>query len=1332
MTYRIGVDVGGTFTDLVAMDDEGKVTVAKVSTTPEDQSIGVRHAIEKAGIDLSQVTFFSHGATVGANAVIENKGAKVAVITTKGFRDILELRRGQRVIDDPDDMYNLQMDLPQDYVGGYDPLVRRPLRFEVPERLDFRGNVLKPLDEEAVKRVAVEIRELDVEAVVICYLFSFMNPAHELRTAEIVREMLPKVHLSVSSEILPIIREYERLSTATVNAYVMPIMQSYLATLRDTLKAGGFQNEFYLMQSSGGIMSSEVAAKRPVYTIDSGPAAGVTAAARLGTSLGHPDIISFDMGGTTAKVCVIRDGRPEVTNRFWVGGRYFIGAPVMDMVEIGAGGGSIVSVDKAGAVHVGPRSAGAVPGPVCYQKGGSEPTVTDADLLLGYINSQYFLGGEMTVDLDAATTAVKQKVADPLGMSVAEAAHGIYRLVNANMIGAMRVVTIQRGHDPRDFSLVVSGGTAAVHAIPMAQELRIPRVIFPLTPGAFSAVGLITADARYDVHRSYVARSSQADPRRLQRIFAELSREATGKIEELGFDPEQIVVRHEIDMRYFGQAHEVPVEIPKELAWDIGRQADQGAIEKLADLFHEKHHHLYGHASREADVEFITLTVAAVGPMARGATPEIAEGTTDAGAAFKGTRWVYFDEAGGYVDCPTYERSLLTANNLIAGPAIVEQMDTTIVLPPGETAKVDPHGTLIVDIADRDDGAARRPYPGGGATMAGDPDRHDAFTLGVLRSLMESVPSEMAEVLKRTSYHPIFNEVLDFSTALLDAEGRLIASSMGVPVHLGALELSARAIVDRFRKEGLNEGDVLIHNNPFPGGTHLPDVDVLAPVYHDGELVAYSVARGHHGDIGGMHPGSFAGDTTSIFQEGVRLPPIKLYDRGTLNQGVKDLFLANVRVPLFSWGDLQAQVAGCALGEKRIQELFEKYGAEAMKEAMDWAMDYSEQLIRTEIEGIPDGTYTFEDYLDNDGIDKSRPVKIHVRLTIEGSDITADFSGSDAQVKGPANCVLGVVHSATYCALFNLTDPTIPKNHGCYRPVTIIAPEGRVVNAKFPAPVVSGNTETSLRIIDTVSGALARVIPQRVIAADSGTATAHIAGGFDPRTGEYYAWYLGSDPCASGARATKDGFQASGGPRIGGHVSQIPMEVFETRYPFLVEKYAYAPDSGGPGEFRGGMSSVTIMRPVDHECEIGGCNDRCVIPPYGIFGGMPGLHGENKIIHPDGSETPIDRAGGEIAREGDVLYFRAPGGGGYGDPLDRDLDYLQQDMDIGLVSRESARRDYGASVDETTGSMDRKATEASRAKLKGEWKRDQIFIDQRTRPFAGKTFRIVSIDEQIP
>jgi N-methylhydantoinase A len=694
MKYRVGVDVGGTFTDLVSIDEEGRVKVVKTPSTPEDSSIGIENAIKKAGLDLQEVTFFSHGATVGINTVIQNKGVRTAIVTTEGFRDIIELRRGQRVINNPTDMYNLQMDLPQDYVGGNSPLVERPFRFEVPERVDYQGKVLKKLDEDAVRRIAHEIRGKEVRAIAICYYFSFVNPAHEHRTKEILQEMLPEVSICTSSEILPIIREYERLSTTTINAYIMPIMQVYLVNLRNKLTAHGYRKDYYIMQSGGGIMSSRLAALRPVFTIDSGPAAGVTAAAQLGTMLGYPNVISFDMGGTTAKVCMIRNGKSEITTNFWIDGKYFIGAPVMDMVEIGAGGGSIVSIDSAGVVHVGPQSAGADPGPVCYKRGGAEPTVTDADLVLGYINNDYFLGGEMTVDVSAAQAAIQEKVAGKLGIPVAEAAHGIYRLINANMLGAMRVVTVQRGYDPREFSLLVSGGTAAVHAVRLAQELHIPRVICPLTPGAFSALGLITADAKYDTYHSYVSQTSRANPKLIEETCRDLKEEAVNKVMELGFEKEKIQVYYTIDMRYIGQSHEISLQVSAEMV----EKMDQGSIQVLEKMFHGQHQSLFGHSSPDASVEFFTLSVSAIGPTDKGKMFEIEKGTANADQAKKPTRKVYFEEFDGYEDCSTFDRSRLMANNIIRGPAIIEQMDTTIVIPPNQIAKVDHFGNIIIDI----------------------------------------------------------------------------------------------------------------------------------------------------------------------------------------------------------------------------------------------------------------------------------------------------------------------------------------------------------------------------------------------------------------------------------------------------------------------------------------------------------------------------------------------------------------------------------------------------------------------------------------------------------
>ncbi len=695
MKYRIGVDCGGTFTDLVQMDENGRDKVVKPSSTPQDLSIAIEDAISKSCIDLHDVTFFSHGSTVGINTVIQNKGAKTAIVTTKGFRDVIELRRGQRVIDKPNDMYNLQMDIPQDYVGGYDPLVQRPYRFEIPERIDYKGQVITPLDEKAIYQVAEKIKAKEVETVAVCYYFSFVNPQHEQRTKEILEELLPDVCISVSSEILPIIREYERLSTTVINAYIMPIMQVYLANLQNKLAGFGYDKDFYIMQSGGGIMSSTQASARPVYTIDSGPAGGVTAAAELGDKLGFRNVISFDMGGTTAKVCVIRDGSPEVTTNYWVDGKYFIGAPVMEMVEIGAGGGSMAWLDPAGAVHVGPQSAGADPGPVCYKRGGVNPTVTDADLVLGYINADYFLGGEMTVDLEASRNAVREKIAEKLGIEEADAALGIYNMINANMLAAMRIVTVQKGYDPRDFSLMVSGGTAAVHAVRMAQELHIPRVICPLAPGTFSAYGLITADARYDACKSYVSITSQADPDLMQKIFAELKEEGISKIMELGFQKDEIEVHYKIDMRYAGQAHEVVVDVLPEM---LDKGIDQSTISDLEEHFHERHNELFGHSSAGASVEFITQTVIVTGPTDKGVMSEIEVGTENSDQAFKALRSVYWEEFKEFRDSKTYDRYLLKANNVIAGPAIIEQMDTTIVIPPNQKATVDRYGNIIIDI----------------------------------------------------------------------------------------------------------------------------------------------------------------------------------------------------------------------------------------------------------------------------------------------------------------------------------------------------------------------------------------------------------------------------------------------------------------------------------------------------------------------------------------------------------------------------------------------------------------------------------------------------------
>lgn len=604
--------------------------------------------------------------------------------------------------------------------------------------------------------------------------------------------------------------------------------------------------------------------------------------------------------------------------------------------------------------------------------------------------------------------------------------------------------------------------------------------------------------------------------------------------------------------------------------------------------------------------------------------------------------------------------------------------------------------------------------------------KSNAFQHEVMNSLIESIPSEMAVIMKQTSYSPIFNEVLDFSTAILTADGNLIAQYIGVPIHLAAMEFCLKAIIRKFQGN-LEPGDIIIHNDPYDGGSHLPDINIVMPCFFEGELIAFTANRGHHADVGGANPGSFAGNSTSIFQEGVRIPTMKIYRAGELNQDILDLICANVRAPKFTNGDIHAQIASCRLGERRLGALLQKYGAASVKGAMSWAMDYSEKRMRAEIGEWPDGVYECADYMDSDGVDLDRPVKVHAKVTIQGDELAVDLSGSDPAVRGPVNGALASVAAGVYISILSFSDPTIPSNHGCYRPVSIIAPPGSVVNAQYPSPVVSGNTEMAMNVIHTVSAALAKALPDRMIGADAGTTANLSGGGIDPKTGKPYVFCL-SLPSGCGARKTKDGLVVTLSGRIGGLAQYMSIEMFEARFPFITERYGIVQDSGGPGRFKGGLTAEWVARPLGHTCEIVGCTEKSRIPPYGVFGGMPGLHGQWHISYGDGRPNVDVSKSNALMSENDLLFVRTPGGGGYGDPLDRAIEHLQYDLDQGYVSVESARRDYGAVVDEKTKEIYPEATMKRRTELKRKWNREQFFLDEATTPYAAVPFRTVTMD----
>jgi N-methylhydantoinase A len=691
MGFRVGFDVGGTFTDFALHADDGRLLTGKRLTTPDDPARacieGLRELVAGAGLGVADLAQVVHGTTLGSNVVIERKGKNVGLLTTRGFRDVLIIGREKRY-----QLYDLFLDKPA-------PLVPRARIREVTERIAFDGAVLTPLDEAALRETVRQLAKEGVTALAICFLHAYVNPAHERRAAALVREEAPGIALSLSSEVSPVIREYERTSTTVVNAYVMTAVRDYLERLERALgdlPDGGYRGRLFVMQSGGGIATAETMARFPVRMIESGPAAGALMAAAYGRLTGHGDLVAFDMGGTTAKLSLVVEGRPQTVREFELhrvrlqpGSGIPMNIQAIDLVEIGAGGGSIART-QGGVLAVGPDSAGADPGPICYGRGGTEPTVTDANLVLGYLNPDYFLGGRMRLDLDAARRGIEARVARPLGLSVPEAAWGIHQVVTTNMELATRVVSIERGHDPRRLALAAFGGSGPVHGCRLAMALGIPRAILPAGAGVTSALGLLAAELRFDLTRTYGARLDALVPEHLRGVVAEMTVAGTEVVREAGA-PGGLTVTRTADMRYLGQGYELTVTLPGE--------TDAATPAGLRAAFETAYARRYGYADPGAPVELVALgvTVTGHGPEVR--LPEHRPATRERDEARKADRPAYFPEAGGFVPCPVYDRAHVPVGATLAGPAIVEEPESTTVLPPGAIAEVDRWANLLVRFA---------------------------------------------------------------------------------------------------------------------------------------------------------------------------------------------------------------------------------------------------------------------------------------------------------------------------------------------------------------------------------------------------------------------------------------------------------------------------------------------------------------------------------------------------------------------------------------------------------------------------------------------------------
>jgi N-methylhydantoinase A len=681
MSYRVGVDIGGTFTDMLVTDESGDARLYKSPTTPRDPSLGVLQTLERAASELElsmdeflpRVEAIIHGTTITTNAVLTGEGARAGFVTTKGFRDVLNMRRGLKA-------RQFEKYAPPP------PLIPRHRIQVVEERVTVDGDVMVPLNEDDVRAAAGYFRDEGVEAVAVSCLWSFRNPTHEERIGQILEQELPDVYVSLSTEVLPQIRVYERHSTTALNAYVGPVLKRYLVRLQQELGSRGFHGTLLIMQSNGGVMSPELAQRFAVNTLLSGPAGGPLAGVFYAATHELQNAITIDMGGTSFDVSLVADGTPAVTTEAEIGG-HRVASPVIDIHTIGAGGGSIAWIDSGGLLTVGPKSAGADPGPACYGHGGTDPTVTDADLLLGYLDPDFFHGGELKLDVETARKAVAG-IAASLGVDETEAAAGIYRVVNANMAAALSVVSVERGHDPREFVLVVAGGAGPIHAAEIARELEIPLILIPRESSVFCAVGMLISDLKHDYVRTYARDLDKVALGEVDVLYRDMAEDARATLLEEGVPEGRIEIDHAVDLRYVGQFNEV--EVPARVAEGVTGEA----LDEMVAAFHQRHDTLYGYSMPGAPVELINLRVSARGITDKPQFTTAEAGGEDPSAARRGERRAYFD--GDFVDVPVYDALRLVNGHVVAGPAIVDQPTTTIVVPPSFELVCDHYNNFLM------------------------------------------------------------------------------------------------------------------------------------------------------------------------------------------------------------------------------------------------------------------------------------------------------------------------------------------------------------------------------------------------------------------------------------------------------------------------------------------------------------------------------------------------------------------------------------------------------------------------------------------------------------
>ncbi len=1237
---RLGIDIGGTFTDFALETIENGHTrhyFAKVLTTPQAPEMavleGVDRVLAQAGLRADQLVSVVHGTTLATNAVIERRGARIAFITTEGFRDTLEMGTESRY-----DHYDLNVDKPA-------PMVPRDLRFVVPERMSASGAVLKPLDESAVRALLPKLDEANVEAVAIGFLHSYANTAHEKRVAEILREARPHIQLSLSCEVAPEIREYERFATVCVNAYVQPVIAGYLERLEKALASKGVRAPLLLMLSNGGLCEVDIARKFPVRLLESGPAGGAILAADVARALNIDKALLVDIGGTTAKLCFIDDGMPQTSRtmevariaRFKAGSGIPLRFPVVELAEIGAGGGSIAHRDAIGRLRVGPESAGSVPGPACYGLGGTSPTVTDAHLILGRLDPNEFAASTMTLDTSAALRAYEQ-LGTSLNLSRDDAAWSVCEIVDENMASAVHEHAVEVGKGVDGRTLIAIGGMAPLHAARLAEKLGLDRVVIPAGAGVGSALGFLRAPIAFETTRSVQLRLSAFDASTANAIVEKLLKEMRVIVERAA-PGSPIRVQRTAWMRYQGQGHEIRVMLPE-------RDFVEGDGAVIAKAFEDAYRELYGRIIESGAIELLGWTV-----RVEAAPPERApsqEPIRSSEAAKEPKTRNFFDqEVRKFLPAQVHRVSSINASQKVMGPALLVEDETTIVVPAAFAAEAGSNGDILL-------------------TRTSSAGAHrDASTMPedirgqVIWSRLIALVEEQARTLMRTAFSATVREAGDLAAGLFDIEGRLVAQAVtGTPGHVNSMAACAGHFLAKYPAATMRAGDHFITNDPWLTSGHLHDITVLSPAFQNGKIVGFFACTCHQVDIGGLGQGP---DGKSVYEEGLYIPILKLAREGRINEDLIDMVRANVRQPEAVVGDILSYITANEVSARRLESTLTEFGENGLGKLSEFIREKSAAGMRAAIAKLPKGV--FKNTLELDGYDS--PVTIQCAVTLGEESIHVSFEGSSAASRNGINLVLNYTRAYAAFGVRAAVAPDVPNNAGSLSLVQVDAPIGSILNVEHPAPVCARHIIGQF-LPEVVLGALANALPGRIPAEGAacnwglqlrGTRPVDAGAGESKRPFEILFFNAGG----SGARPASDGLSATAFPS---GIRAIPVEICETAAPIVIWRKELLPGSGGAGKHRGGLGQRVEVSTVDGSSfQFFGIFDRVQHPARGRDGGSDGAPGWVGLT----SGASLRSMGLQSIPAGEVLRIDVPGGAGLGKPSERRDERLAIDAKLGYV-----------------------------------------------------------------